>query len=97
MRRSDERILTTHVGSIIRPRALTELSNMVIGPPKDPEEYQRRQAAAVDEVVRHQIEVGGQICRKCVNSPSPARAHGLPRLWAPRPGSRPAVRLDFWS
>ena len=27
MKRSEERILTSHVGSIIRPKALTELSN----------------------------------------------------------------------
>lgn len=58
MRRSDERILTTHVGSISRPKALTELSSYTLGPPKDPEEYARRLREAVREVVRRQVAVG---------------------------------------
>jgi 5-methyltetrahydropteroyltriglutamate--homocysteine methyltransferase len=58
MKRSDTRILTTHVGSIIRPASLTELSNVRIGAPKNPAEYNRRVADAVTEVVRHQVAIG---------------------------------------
>ncbi len=32
MKRSDDRILTTHVGSIVRPEALLALANHQIGP-----------------------------------------------------------------
>jgi 5-methyltetrahydropteroyltriglutamate--homocysteine methyltransferase len=58
VKRSQERILTTHVGSFPRPRALLELSSWASGPPKDPAEYERRARAAVAEVVRKQAEVG---------------------------------------
>ncbi len=37
MKRSDERILTTHVGSLPRPKALTDLGGYIKGAPKDPE------------------------------------------------------------
>lgn len=58
MKRSVDRILTTHVGSFPRPESLLELSSAVTGPPKDPEEYRRRARAAVAEIVRKQAEVG---------------------------------------
>ena len=35
MKRSESRILTTHVGSIPRPKAMLELSNLQKGPPAD--------------------------------------------------------------
>ncbi len=58
MKRSEDRILTTHVGSLPRPQSLLELANYRQGPPKDPQEYERRLAAAVAEIVRQQAEVG---------------------------------------
>jgi 5-methyltetrahydropteroyltriglutamate--homocysteine methyltransferase len=58
MKRSTDRILTTHVGSISRPKALTELSSTEIGPPEDQEEYDRRLALAVTDVVRGQVARG---------------------------------------
>jgi len=58
MKRSQDRILTTHVGSFPRPEALTELATWMSGPPKDPAEYERRARRAVAEVVRKQAEVG---------------------------------------
>jgi len=58
VKRSEHRILTTHVGSIIRPQALTELSNVRTGAPSDPAEYDRRLVTAVDEVVRRQVGMG---------------------------------------
>jgi 5-methyltetrahydropteroyltriglutamate--homocysteine methyltransferase len=58
MQRSQQRILTTHVGSFPRPAELLELSSFAKGPPADPEEYQRRVAAAIAKVVDQQIAVG---------------------------------------
>ncbi len=58
MKRSQDRILTTHVGSLPRPQALLDLASFRKGPPQDPEEYARRVRAAVAEVVRQQAEVG---------------------------------------
>ncbi len=58
MKRSQERILTTHVGSLPRPDDLLELSNYRIGPPSDPLEYERRRKLAVAEVVGQQARVG---------------------------------------
>jgi hypothetical protein len=42
MKRSEERILTTHVGSIVRPKALLDLAGYKVG--KDPRDltYARR-------------------------------------------------------
>lgn len=42
MRRSEDRILTTHVGSIIRPEALLAWASHKIGPPKDVAAYGER-------------------------------------------------------
>lgn len=50
--------MTTHVGSLPRPDSLLELGNYREGPPKDPQEYARRQRIAVAEIVRKQAEVG---------------------------------------
>jgi 5-methyltetrahydropteroyltriglutamate--homocysteine methyltransferase len=58
MKRSEERILTTHVGSIARPRALLDLASSLKGPPEDPAEYARVLRASVVEVVRQQVEAG---------------------------------------
>ena len=58
MKRSIDRILTTHVGSLPRPEALLELANYRSGPPADPVEYGRRLHAAVADIVRQQVAVG---------------------------------------
>jgi 5-methyltetrahydropteroyltriglutamate--homocysteine methyltransferase len=58
VKRSIDRILTTHVGSIPRPKELTELSNWETGPPGDIGEYDRRLTLAVTEVVRRQVAHG---------------------------------------
>jgi 5-methyltetrahydropteroyltriglutamate--homocysteine methyltransferase len=58
MKRSEERILTTHVGSIVRPESLLSLGNQKIGPPKDPAAYAAALQAAVKEVVRKQVAAG---------------------------------------
>jgi 5-methyltetrahydropteroyltriglutamate--homocysteine methyltransferase len=58
MKRSTDRILTTHTGSIPRPPELLSLSSTKIGPPKDPALYAERLREAVAAVVRRQAEVG---------------------------------------
>ncbi|HVY81810.1 MAG TPA: cobalamin-independent methionine synthase II family protein [Steroidobacteraceae bacterium] len=58
MKRSDERILTTHVGSIARPRAMLDLANMKIGPPRDPVQYARVVRESVADVVQKQVAAG---------------------------------------
>ncbi len=59
MKRSSERILTTHVGSLIRPPALIEfLGAQQEGRPVDEAAFQACLAASVAEIVRQQAEAG---------------------------------------
>ena len=58
MKHSDDRILTTHVGSIIRPEALLALGSQKGGPPKDPAGYAAALRDGVKEVVRKQVVAG---------------------------------------
>jgi 5-methyltetrahydropteroyltriglutamate--homocysteine methyltransferase len=54
-----ERILTTHVGSLIRPPEITEALRLAErGEPYDEPAFERRLAEAVADVVRRQAEVG---------------------------------------
>ncbi|MBI2502295.1 MAG: cobalamin-independent methionine synthase II family protein [Candidatus Latescibacteria bacterium] len=59
MKRSTERILTTHCGSLPRPKDLLDLMEVKVhGGPYDPETYARRVHSAVAESVRKQVESG---------------------------------------
>ncbi|HUZ75847.1 MAG TPA: cobalamin-independent methionine synthase II family protein [Stellaceae bacterium] len=59
MKRSSNRILTTHVGSLIRPPALLEfLRAKQGGKPFDAAAYAACLKASVADVVRHQAEIG---------------------------------------
>src|SRR4051794_10565882 len=59
MKRSTDRILTTHVGSLIRPVALREfLSAKESGKPFDSAAYAKCLRDAVREVVRQQADIG---------------------------------------
>ena len=58
MKRSDARILTTHVGSLPRPQAMLDLGGFRNGPPEDPVEYARVMTESVAEIVRKQAAVG---------------------------------------
>jgi 5-methyltetrahydropteroyltriglutamate--homocysteine methyltransferase len=59
MKRSTSRILTTHVGSLIRPDALQDfLRARQSGKPYDEAAYQQCLTSSVAEVVRHQAEAG---------------------------------------
>ncbi len=57
MKRSEERILTTHVGSLIRPQILRDLAPAGQDP-ADPEEYSVQLRQAVAAVVKKQAEIG---------------------------------------
>ncbi len=57
MKRSEKRILTTHVGSLIRPQILRDLAPAGQDP-TDPVEYNARLRKSVAEVVKKQAEVG---------------------------------------
>lgn len=61
MKRSEERILTTHVGSIARPRAMLDLANQKIGPPQDPAQYARVVRESVADIVKKQVAAGVDI------------------------------------
>jgi 5-methyltetrahydropteroyltriglutamate--homocysteine methyltransferase len=59
MKRSTDRILTTHVGSLIRPAPLQELLRAKqAGKPYDRAAYEACLKSSVAEVVRKQAEVG---------------------------------------
>jgi 5-methyltetrahydropteroyltriglutamate--homocysteine methyltransferase len=59
MRRSTERILTTHVGSLIRPPALLDFMRAAqAGRPVDRVAFDRCLTDSVADVVRHQAQVG---------------------------------------
>jgi 5-methyltetrahydropteroyltriglutamate--homocysteine methyltransferase len=59
MKRSTERILTTHVGSLARPKDLLEMMDAKLkGEPYDNDAYNKRVRSAVAEVVRKQVECG---------------------------------------
>jgi len=62
MKRSTERILTTHTGSLPRPRDLTTmLEALDAGNPPPATAFEERVKLAVAEVVRHQVEAGVDI------------------------------------
>jgi 5-methyltetrahydropteroyltriglutamate--homocysteine methyltransferase len=62
MKRSADRILTTHVGSLVRPPGLVEIMRAKdSGQAYDPEELATRVKSSVKEVVQKQVEVGVDI------------------------------------
>ena len=58
MRRSTDRILTTHVGSLIRPKALLEQATAARQQPAQQSRYQQALQQATAEVVRQQLDAG---------------------------------------
>lgn len=58
MKRSEHRILTTHVGSLIRPTELRDLAKAAENDPAAAERYQERLRESVAEVVRQQARAG---------------------------------------
>lgn len=59
MKRSTDRILTTHVGSLVRPAdVLEDILKKVAGKPVDDAAFQQKVKAGVTDVVRKQSEIG---------------------------------------
>jgi 5-methyltetrahydropteroyltriglutamate--homocysteine methyltransferase len=58
MRRSDNRILTTHVGSLVRPANLLASSKAARGSPEQREQHDRALRCATVDVVARQAEAG---------------------------------------
>ena len=59
---SSDRILTTHVGSLVRPPKLVEFLKLIeAGQPYDKAAYEACLKASIDEVVRQQVEAGVDI------------------------------------
>jgi 5-methyltetrahydropteroyltriglutamate--homocysteine methyltransferase len=58
MRRSTDRILTTHVGSLIRPKELLEQATAARQRPEQQPRYQQALERATADVVRQQLEAG---------------------------------------
>jgi 5-methyltetrahydropteroyltriglutamate--homocysteine methyltransferase len=92
MKRSTDRILTTHVGSLVRPPEVLEMIlAKVTGRPYDEASFEKQVQAAVKEVVRMQAEVGvdvpsdGEFSKPSFSGYINERLAGL----EPRPIERP--------
>jgi 5-methyltetrahydropteroyltriglutamate--homocysteine methyltransferase len=90
MRRSEDRILTTHVGSIPRPKAMLEMASVRTGPPKDPVAYAQLVRSSVADIVKRQAAAGIDIINDGEYGKSSWANYVLERMsgFAPRPGSR---------
>jgi len=90
MRRSEDRILTTHVGSIPRPKAMLEMASVRTGPPKDPAAYAELVRSSVADIVKRQAAAGIDIINDGEYGKSSWANYVLERMsgFAPRPGSR---------
>lgn len=87
MKRSENRILTTHVGSIIRKRELLDAAHDASTPEKL-QHYEQVLEVSVAEVVRKQVEAGIDIVNDGEYGKSSWANYALGRLsgFEPRPG-----------
>ncbi|HEV7715680.1 MAG TPA: hypothetical protein VGO53_08790, partial [Steroidobacteraceae bacterium] len=90
MIRSNDRILTTHVGSIVRPKALLDLANQSIGPPADPVQYAELLRESVADIVQRQAAAGIDIVNDGEYGKSSWANYVLERMsgFEPRPGTK---------
>ena len=103
MKRSDRRILTSHIGSLPRPDALIELNrSKFVGEAYDAAAYAASLSAAVEGVCRKQAEIGVDVINdgeygKTTSGPSDygawsSYAWGRLSGWEPgEPGRLPAL------
>ncbi len=103
MKLSTERILTTHVGSLARPKDLLDMMDARLkGEPYDAEAYAARVTSAVAECVRRQVETGidvvtdGEYGKHSFNFYSNERLAGMERREGVAP-PRLASRRDVAS
>ena len=100
MKRSSDRILTTHVGSLPRPRELLDLMRKkILGETYDKAAYDHRVGQAVRDVVAQQVECGIDIVTDGEMSKPGFFAYVQDRLmgFEPRPGQGPrkfAAEID---
>ncbi len=97
MKRSTERILTTHCGSLARPTDLLDLMKAKVnGEPYDHETYTRRVRSAIAETVRKQVESGIDIPTDGEQGKPGFFAYVSERLsgFAPKPGARFTLFAD---
>jgi 5-methyltetrahydropteroyltriglutamate--homocysteine methyltransferase len=90
MKRSTGRILTTHCGSLARPKDLLDLMKAKVnGEPYDHDTYTRRVRSAVAETVRKQVESGIDIPTDGEQGKPGFFAYVSERLtgFAPKPGA----------
>ena len=91
MQRSTERILTTHVGSLVKPVDLQDLiAARELGQPYDAGALKGRVTSAVGDVVRTQAEVGIDVVNDGEFSKSSWAAYFRTRLEQRRGATRPA-------
>jgi 5-methyltetrahydropteroyltriglutamate--homocysteine methyltransferase len=96
MKRSTERILTTHTGSLPRPWDLTAtLEAMDAGTAADPQTFDARVRSAVGEVVRKQVEAGVDIVNDGEQSKVGYSTYVRYRLTGFEGRSSVAVRADW--
>ena len=90
MKRSEDRILTTHVGSIPRPKALLDMASARTGPPKDTAAYAELVRSSVAEIVKRQAAAGIDIIYDGEYGKSSWANYVLERMsgFAARPGSK---------
>jgi 5-methyltetrahydropteroyltriglutamate--homocysteine methyltransferase len=97
MTRSTDRILTTHCGSLARPKDLLDLMKAKVnGEPYDQEAYARRVWSAVAETVRKQVESGIDIPTDGEQGKTGFFTYVSERLsgFAPRPDARFTLFAD---
>jgi 5-methyltetrahydropteroyltriglutamate--homocysteine methyltransferase len=81
MKRSTNRILTTHAGSLARPKDLLEMMDAKLrAEPYDQAAYSKRIRAAVAEVVRRQVDCGVDIVTDGEQSKPSFNAYLIERL-----------------
>jgi 5-methyltetrahydropteroyltriglutamate--homocysteine methyltransferase len=81
LKRSTHRILTTHAGSLARPRALIDLiQQKESGQPYDQPEFARQAKSAVRDVIRRQIESGIDVVNDGEQAKASFQGYFLERL-----------------
>jgi 5-methyltetrahydropteroyltriglutamate--homocysteine methyltransferase len=94
MKRSTNRILTTHAGSLARPKDLLEIMDAKLkGLPYDSEAYAKRVRSAVAEVVRKQVECGVDIVTDGEQGKASFNAYVVERLTGFEPVASSAERI----
>lgn len=94
MKRSTNRILTTHAGSMARPKDLLEIMDAKLkGQPYDKDAYDKRVRSAVAEVVRKQVECGVDIVTDGEQGKASFNAYVVERLTGFEPVASSAERI----